>query len=127
MSIFHCESCEKSFTTKRALAAHANRVHGRINEVSDALQGTVLACMTNFHWRQRALQHLLCGKRRCLTAIREKKPPVSGERIAEILEDDRVERRRARNNPGSRTESDLPALRHAGPLRSWGITVSRWA
>ena len=80
----------------------------------------------HFPQRQRALQHLLCGKRPCLTAIRENFPPGSDERIAEILEEDRIEKRRATNNHGSRNDSDLPAVRHAGPLRPWRFTVGRW-
>ena len=136
-----------SFGKRDGWATHEDLLHLGSSDAASAAQGHhrgdcdtirfatlrakawrhICSCMTNFHSRQRALQHLLCGKRRCLTAIRENMPPVSEERIAEILEEDRVERRRARNNPGSRTESDLPALRHAGPLRSLGITVSRWA
>ena len=56
---FPCVSCEKS-ATERALAAHANRVHGKINVFSGALRGAVcVACLTKFHRRQRAWQHVV--------------------------------------------------------------------
>ena len=101
---FACEVCENSFATKRALAAHANCVYGKINEVSDALHGIVcVACLTSMA-NVGALQQYVRICRRCPENDLRKSWRRTGWK-------DSV--------PGSRNDSDLLAVKHAGPLRSW--------
>ena len=115
-----CYICGASFPSRRGLASHATRAHGRMSDASNCMFHTAcIACLCEFHTRPRLSGHLRYGSSACLEAIARSVPPPSAQEIGELLADERSRTAQARSFPGRHLPCHRPMCRLAGPLPEW--------
>ena len=114
-----CSVCNKKFASERALAVHAQRVHGyrkaRSKRVDDS--GVCPVCKATFHTRIRVLNHV--RSLACRDEVGDL-PDLPEEIIEKCSKADAVEIRAARLD-GRSAPTARSATSHDGKLRPSGV------
>ena len=112
---FACPCCPGDaptiWTSTRALRAHMAAAHGRQRPAALVATGPVCpVCATDFHTRQRVMEHLERGPRRCRMALAAGAvPQLTADELAEQRRRD-AERQRECRRSGTRVTDGPPCL-----------------
>lgn len=112
---FQCNECQRRFSSRQQLAAHAYRKQGIVSQERLLIQSTVCGgCLTDFHTTWRVQQHLRYRPNGCWDQLEGAKLPDEPATICVP--------------PHLRNIKRLPAVRrHAGPIRPTSVQRQRIA
>jgi len=83
---FPCELCDRAFQSRASLASHMYRCHGVKNEIRRFMREThCLACLMQFHSRERLFHHLSVSQARCRGWYYARVQPLSPQE-ADVLD-----------------------------------------
>ena len=116
-AVFECPACGSSFPTYKALCTHTYKKHAEHNVVQRyTASNTCRACMKMYHSRQQVIHHLKYMKTGCLLQLIATVMPLSDEKLAQVLHEDREHhallKRQARSH-----KHKHPMCLAAGPKR----------
>ena len=112
---WECELCSKVFPTKRGLAMHAHKCHGYTTKVKYyAIGDTCQVCLKWYHCRARLCSHLTTSHA-CRETLAACYPPLPDDLVKQLDDDDRIERRRLKQQGWWATKAFLPVMKVCGP------------
>ena len=129
-----CEKCDMVFASRRALAVHATKAHNYRALVQHyAIDGTYPCYCRIFHQRSRLMAHLRTMQS-CLDSIRACFPPLPGEIILQLNQEDADHARIMKSQGWFGTKATQPARRCQGPLwlpiadsQEAAVMLRRWS
>ena len=110
-----CDSCTRTFASRKALATHAGRVHGyrRVMKFY-AVDDVCNACCKIYHSRQRLIEHLKFVPT-CLEVLQACFPPLEDDKVQELDQLDNAHTVAMRQQGRWATKALTPVLRTFGP------------
>ena len=110
-----CDSCHKSFASRRALATHAGRAHGYRRRVKFFAAGdTCHACCKWYHSRKRFIEHLTFVPT-CLDVYAACFPAMADETVLALDKEDQEHTTSLRTQGWGATKALLPVRKINGP------------
>ena len=114
VQMWQCESCDKTFMSKQACAAHAFRKHVRSIRAFVNESATCFACLLEFSTRSRRMDHIADKSPICMDFLTSNFIPIDPETVALLDVEDRSVNKLARSK-GMKRGGVGPCLRLPGP------------
>ena len=112
-----CDECSSQCKSKQALAAHKFKKHGVTRLTRHYVGGThCVACLRQFHERNRLIQHLERASPRCRQEVLARLPKLCPEIVQRLDQEAAAHVRRLAAEGRSRVHAALPCVRLNGPL-----------
>ena len=110
-----CDLCNKTFGSKRALAAHSARLHGyRHVALLYGVDHDCQACCRRYHNRSRLVEHLR-DAHGCLQTLQACFPPINDEQLRLLDEQEKQDTMLLKKDGWGCTKALHPMRRLAGP------------
>ena len=122
-----CPECGRSFKTKQALATHRRRKHG-VKRITRQYVDTThcVACLLEFHDRERLINHLEEKSPPCCAAVLERLPQLAPEIVEELDARAAMRVRELAASGKRRVHASLPCVRLQGPLLPINVVQEHW-
>lgn len=109
--IIQCSWCEKTFSSRRALAMHAHQIHGYVPLTKCfAFGNECWICRRLYHSRPRLIHHLAYSSR-CLSSLQAVFPALGSEKLAELEAQDLAQAKEAGRNGWTRHKALVPVVK----------------
>ena len=114
---WYCSECGKQCKNSQSLAAHRFSKHGIKRVTRQHVAGThCIACLMQFHERERLIQHLERGSKRCRAVVIARSPALPLEEVQRLDDEATAHARLLANSGRCRVHAILPCIRLHGPL-----------